>query len=66
MAETGVNVKALDSLPELLYAEEFYYTMYGQCGAKFDSIVTYCSLFNLTPEETLEAIDILNKINTRV
>ena len=62
MAETGVNVKVLDSMPELLEIDEFYLNMFNACNTNFQNIETYCNLYGFDNEEIIEAVEIMSTI----
>lgn len=66
MAATGVKVKALDTDPELLAVDTFYYNMYTYCGSDLTKINTYCCLYHLSNDEILEAIEIMSLIRNEV
>lgn len=66
MQATGVHVKALDTMPELLDVDLFYLDMYRACGSNFSNLNIYCSLYGFSNEETLEALDIMLNIAQRV
>jgi hypothetical protein len=66
MAATGVQVNALTTYVETLSIDEFYYRMYTHCGADFMATHTYCSLFDMSSAETLEALHILSLIHSKV
>jgi hypothetical protein len=65
MASTGVNVKALKSLPELQLVDEFYYTMFDLCPTS-QSVMDYCKLHNMSKFEIVEAIQIISMISSGV
>lgn len=66
ISETGVKVKALDDLPEMLYIDEFYYDMYISCGTSVSNIISYCNLYDFSVEEILDSIKILGCIDSKV
>lgn len=66
MAKDGVPVKPLESYPELLEVDVFYKEAYIMAGNNLPNIKTYCDLYGLSAEETLETILILNLISSMV
>ena len=65
MAGTGVNVKALESLPELQMVDDFYNQMYDLCTGT-QTTMEYCKLHNMTNHEIVEALFILSRISLMV
>ncbi len=66
MAHTGVNVKALESYPNLHEAQMFFLELHNICGANPPNIIAYCKLHDMTNEEIVEAIMIVNMIAAEV
>jgi len=66
MASNGVKVKPLETFPELIEIDIFFLEMFNLCGNNFNNIIEYCSLFEFSKEEILEAIKIIALIEKEV